>query len=200
MRLIPVGPAAVLVELEPDDGSPVLLAQWARDRLEVDEVVPAAATVLLDGLRPAPVDTRGLEGVLAGWTPAQGRLGSLVEVEAVFDGPDLADVAERAGLRPDEVVDLIAATEFTSSFCGFAPGFSYLTGLPERLQVARRATPRTRVEAGSVAVAGEYAGIYPTASPGGWQLLGRTEAVLFDADRVEPALLPPGTRVRFVPR
>jgi len=200
MRLIPIGPAAVLVGLAPEDGSPVLLAQWVRDHLEVDEVVPAATTVLLDGLRSGPVDAPGLEAVLSGWTPEQAHLGSLVQVEAAFDGPDLAEVASYAGLSTNDVVDLIAATELTAAFCGFAPGFSYLTGLPERLRVPRRATPRTRVAAGSVAIAGEYAGIYPTASPGGWQLLGHTDAVLFDVDRPEPALLPPGTRVRFVPR
>ena len=83
------------------------------------------------------------------------------------------------------------------AFCGFAPGFGYLTGLPDDLHVPRRATPRTRVPAGSVALAGPYAGVYPQASPGGWQLVGRTDAVLFDVDRDPPALLMPGTTVRF---
>lgn len=89
-------------------------------------------------------------------------------------------------------------TEFTVAFCGFAPGFGYLTGLPSRYDVPRRATPRTAVPAGSVALAGPYTGVYPRSSPGGWQLIGTTDAVLWDHTRVPAALLAPGTRVRFV--
>ena len=87
-----------------------------------------------------------------------------------------------------------------AAFCGFAPGFAYLTGLPDELAVPRRQTPRTRVPVGSVALAGSWCGVYPTASPGGWQLLGHTDAPLWDVDRPQPALLAPGTRVRFVAR
>jgi KipI family sensor histidine kinase inhibitor len=123
-----------------------------------------------------------------------------VTLPVSYDGPDLAVVAEATGLAVDEVVRLHAATVYTAAFTGFAPGFAYLTGLPEQLQLPRRAEPRTRVPAGSVAVADVYTAVYPRESPGGWNLLGTTDAVLFDPDRVPAALLPPGTRVRFAPR
>lgn len=86
---------------------------------------------------------------------------------------------------------------FRVAFCGFAPGFGYLTGLPERYHLPRRATPRTAVPAGSLALAGEYAGVYPRSSPGGWQLIGSTDAVLWDPEREPAALFAPGVRVRF---
>ena len=120
-----------------------------------------------------------------------------VQLDVVFDGPDLAEVAERAGRPVAAVVEELTGTELEVAFGGFAPGFGYLTGLPPHLQVPRRRTPRTRVPAGSVALAGPYAGVYPQTSPGGWQLVGRTDAVLFDPDRDPPALLRPGVRVRF---
>jgi KipI family sensor histidine kinase inhibitor len=117
----------------------------------------------------------------------------------VFDGPDLDEVASLTGRTADGVVAALAAAELTVAFTGFAPGFGYLTGLPEDLHVPRRATPRTRVPAGAVGLAGPFAGAYPRASPGGWQLVGRTDAVLFDPDRDPPALLVPGATVRLVP-
>jgi KipI family sensor histidine kinase inhibitor len=122
---------------------------------------------------------------------------TVVDLPVVFDGADLADVAELTGRSADDVVGALTTAELTVAFCGFAPGFGYLTGLPAELHVPRRATPRTRVPAGSVALAGPFAGVYPQASPGGWQLVGRTDAVLFDVDRDPPALLSPGTVVRF---
>jgi KipI family sensor histidine kinase inhibitor len=120
-----------------------------------------------------------------------------VVLDVLFDGPDLAEVAELTGLDVGTLVDALTTTRLTAAFGGFAPGFAYLTGLPDDLQVPRRATPRTRVPAGAVGLAGPYAGVYPRASPGGWQLVGRTDAVLFDVDRDPPALLSPGTSVRF---
>jgi KipI family sensor histidine kinase inhibitor len=122
---------------------------------------------------------------------------TVVDLPVVFDGADLADVAGLTGRSVDDVVGALTATELTVAFCGFAPGFGYLTGLPADLHLPRRATPRTRVPPGSVALAGPFAGVYPQASPGGWQLVGRTDAVLFDVDRDPPALLSPGTVVRF---
>jgi KipI family sensor histidine kinase inhibitor len=125
------------------------------------------------------------------------RAATVVDLPVIFDGADLADVAELTGRSVDAVVEAMTTAELTVAFCGFAPGFGYLTGLPEELHVARRATPRTRVPAGSVGLAGPFAGVYPQSSPGGWQLVGRTDAVLFDVDRDPPALLSPGTVVRF---
>jgi KipI family sensor histidine kinase inhibitor len=161
----------------------------------VVDLVPAARTVLVEG-DPRP----DLERLLAGLAAADAApTGPVVEIPVAYDGPDLAAVAELTGLGEAEVVRRHAAADYTVAFCGFAPGFGYLTGLPAELQVPRRATPRTAVDAGAVGIAGEFAGVYPRRSPGGWQLLGRTDAVLWDTGRDPPALLTPGTRVRFVP-
>lgn len=191
-----MGRDAVLVEV----GSPaeaLSLALWARDaRIEAAEIVPAAATVLFDGLR----DIGGLEGRLASWTPGVETVsGPLVEIPVVYDGADLEHVAERWGTDADGVVARHSALEFVSAFCGFSPGFAYLAGLPDELAVPRLDSPRTQVPAGAVGLAGTWCAAYPTASPGGWRLIGRTDAALWDADRSQPALLAPGTRVRFRP-
>jgi KipI family sensor histidine kinase inhibitor len=158
----------------------------------VVELVPAARTVLVEG-DPLP----DLVPLLADLQVREEPAGPEVEIPVAYDGPDLAEVAELAGIDQDEVVRRHAAAHYTVAFCGFAPGFGYLTGLPAELHLPRRTTPRTAVEAGSVGIAGEFAGVYPRRSPGGWQLLGRTDAVLWDADRDPPALLAPGTKVRF---
>lgn len=115
------------------------------------------------------------------------------------DGPDLEAVARHAGLGPEDVVARHAGGVYSVAMLGFAPGFPYLLGLDPALATPRRATPRTRVPAGSVAIGGAQAGLYPQDSPGGWQLIGRTDLVLFDATRDPPSLLSPGDRVRFVP-
>jgi len=115
------------------------------------------------------------------------------------DGPDLEEVAALHDLRPADVVELHAGATYHVLFLGFAPGFAYLGGLPAPLVTPRKATPRPRVPAGSVGIAGEQTGVYPLAMPGGWQLIGRTEARLWDHARPSPALLRPGDLVRFVP-
>ena len=120
-----------------------------------------------------------------------------VVIDVVYDGADLADVAQHTGLTVAAVVDAHVATPWRVGFGGFAPGFAYLVGGDPRLAVPRRAEPRTRVPAGSVGLAGEFSGVYPRESPGGWQLIGRTDAVLWDIDRTPPALLRPGMWVRF---
>jgi len=191
MELIPVGRTAVLAEVG-DPSAALSLALWARERVTADEVVPAAATVLFDG-----VDPDSLADQLRAWDgSAEPVEGELVEVPVSYDGADLTGLAESLGLTPEEVVERHTAAEHVVAFCGFAPGFSYVLGSP--FDVPRLATPRTRVEPGSVGLAGPYTGIYPTASPGGWQLVGRTEVSLWDQSRESPALLPPGTRIRFV--
>jgi KipI family sensor histidine kinase inhibitor len=121
-----------------------------------------------------------------------------VEIPVRYDGPDLDDVAALAGCRRDELIALHTGALYTAAFIGFAPGFAYLTGGDDRLVVPRRAAPRSAVPAGSVALAAGYCGIYPRESPGGWQLIGTTDAELWNTARAEPALLAPGTRVRFI--
>ena len=121
-----------------------------------------------------------------------------VEIAVRYDGPDLDDVAHHTGLTPAEVVAAHTGTPWRVAFGGFAPGFAYLVGGDPRLRVPRRDRPRASVPAGAVGLAGEFSGVYPRTSPGGWQLVGTTEAVLWDADRHPPALLGPGATVRFV--
>jgi 5-oxoprolinase (ATP-hydrolysing) subunit B len=124
----------------------------------------------------------------------------VIEIGVEYDGADLAWVAATCGLTEPAVVALHSAPEYTVAFCGFAPGFGYLRGLDPRLHLPRRSTPRATVPSGSVAIASEFAAVYPRSSPGGWHLLGRTELSLFDPHRDPPSLVAPGTRVRFVPR
>jgi len=195
LRLRPCGSRAVLAEVA-DSAEARSLAAYARAaRVSADEVVPGARTVLFDGVP----DVAALAGLLAGWTPAVvAERGALVEVPVKYDGPDLQDVASRWGTDVAGVVARHTATDFVSAFCGFAPGFAYLTGLGEEHAVPRLDSPRTKVPAGSVGLAGAWCGVYPSASPGGWRLLGRTDLRLWDPERDEPALLAPGTRVRFV--
>ncbi|MEU8786384.1 5-oxoprolinase subunit PxpB [Streptomyces sp. NPDC048637] len=203
MRPLPVGEHGLLIELDSAEEVEALHAELLRRAADgalppLREIVPAARTVLLDGL----ADPRGLIAELAAWDipPLTAGDRPCVEIPVRYDGPDLAEVAALWGVAPDEVVRLHSATEFHVAFCGFAPGFSYLTGLPEPLHVPRRDTPRTKVPVGSVALAGPYTGVYPRSSPGGWQLIGTTGTVLWDPRREPAALLAPGTRVRFVPQ
>ena len=196
MQVLPAGPDALLVELADAADVPLLYADLRRD-LSCRDVVPGARTVLLDGLR----DLDAARAYLAGWVPsgaAADREGRLVELPTSYDGPDLDDVARLWDMTRAEAVATHTGTELTVAFVGFAPGFAYCTGLPAELAVPRLDRPRAKVPAGSVGLAGEYTGVYPTSSPGGWRLVGRTDARLWDADRDEPALLTPGTRVRFV--
>ncbi|MEU6533443.1 allophanate hydrolase subunit 1 [Streptomyces sp. NPDC046928] len=201
MRTLPVGDDALLVEVYSGEEARALHAELLRRRAEgslvVREIVPAARTVLLDGLTDP--DRLAAELAVSDVPPAPAHARDVVQLPVRYDGPDLADVAAHWGVPPDEVARIHAGTEFSVAFCGFAPGFGYLTGLPARYDVPRRATPRTAVPAGAVALAGPYTGVYPRSSPGGWQLIGTTDAVLWDHTRVPAALLAPGTRVRFVP-
>ncbi|MFI6684321.1 5-oxoprolinase subunit PxpB [Streptomyces sp. NPDC050485] len=203
LRTLPVGDNALLVELDSGEAAEALHAELLRRRAAgtlppVREIVPAARTVLLDGVP----DPQSLAALLTTWAipPLEAGAHETVEIAVRYDGPDLAEVAALWQVSREEAVRIHSSAEFRVAFCGFAPGFGYLTGLPERYAVPRRATPRTSVPAGSVALAGPYTGVYPRSSPGGWQLIGSTDAALWDPHREPAALLSPGTRVRFVER
>jgi 5-oxoprolinase (ATP-hydrolysing) subunit B len=162
------------------------------------DVVPGAATVLVT--HSADADVAALRRHLAEVepVPADPSSAPTVTLEVVYDGADLDDVARATGLTRAEVVGRHVAGDYEVAFCGFSPGFAYLRGLDPALAVPRLASPRTVVPAGSVAIADAWSAVYPRSSPGGWRLLGRTDAVLWDLARPTPALLLAGTRVRFV--
>jgi KipI family sensor histidine kinase inhibitor len=162
------------------------------------ELIPAARTVLAS-VRSGSHGLTRLREVLATADLSRPvrRDSREVRIPVRYDGPDLELVARTAGLSTAELVELHSGTEYSVAFTGFAPGFGYLVGLPEPLVQARLDQPRTKVPPGSVGIAGEFTGVYPRASPGGWRLIGRTELALFDPRRDPPALLVPGDRVRF---
>jgi KipI family sensor histidine kinase inhibitor len=202
MRVLRYGAHALLVECADAQQVAAVCAEVYRRRERgdlpaFDDLVPAELTVLIDGLD----DPDPLSHEIPGWGLSDVAAASsrLVELEVRYDGPDLDEVARAWGLTPDQAVEAHTAVEYRVAFCGFTPGFAYLTGLPEQYHLPRRPTPRTSVPAGSVAVAGPYTGVYPRSSPGGWHLIGTTGARLWDLARREPALLTPGTRVAFVP-
>lgn len=210
-RILPMGDAAWLVDVEStaEVGRVVALHRALdADRLVgVVDLVPAARTVLVmfdPGLVAALAVQRWI-GEIAGTAtdvPDADATADAVDAEHIvvpvhYDGEDLDEVCRHTGLDPDAVIAEHTAAVWTVAFTGFAPGFAYLTGGTDRLRVPRRATPRTVVPAGAVALAGEYCGVYPRATPGGWQLIGRTEAVIWDVAADPPALLRPGATVRF---
>ena len=193
------GREALLAEVDDLDAALALYAALRTAALPgVVDLVPAARTVLIR-LDPAVTSPAEVEKATAGLqVTGQHRVGtSTVEIPVRYDGPDLAEVAERTGLSPDEVVALHTGSRWTVAFAGFVPGFGYLTGGDPRLDVPRRDSPRTRIPAGSVGLAGRFSGVYPSDSPGGWQLIGSTTARMWDLDRPEPALLAPGIEVIF---
>ena len=192
-----VGPSALRVAV-PGRLPAVALAGWARATgVQAVEVVPGATTVLFEGVRgPRPADVAA-ERVVLRRGAGRGRT----------HRPRRSDLRRRRprrrgrtlGHRAVGVADRLAGIELVSAFCGFAPGFAYLSGLPPELAVPRLETPRSEVPAGAVALADRWCGVYPTTSPGGWRLLGHTTATLWDVSSDRPALLAPGTRVRLVP-
>lgn len=194
------GDRALLLECSGTDEVIALTAALRDAALpEVVDIVPGACTVLL-GLRDTGLQQAvrtQLSGVAVPTIRAAGGDSGEVVIDVVYDGPDLPEVAALLGMTPDEVVAAHTGTPWRAGFVGFAPGFAYLVDGDPRLRVPRRAEPRTRVPAGAVALAGEFSGVYPRESPGGWQLIGRTGALLWDADRADPALLQPGMSVRF---
>jgi KipI family sensor histidine kinase inhibitor len=200
VRALRCGDTGLLLELGSlDDVLGLYAALTDAPPRGVVDLVPAARTLMLH-LDPAVTDPGSVERDVRAVTPrpeARGG-GDLLEIPVVYDGADLDEVGELTGWGADGVVERHTADEWTVAFCGFAPGFGYLVSASAGWSVQRRSTPRTKVPPGSVGLAGEFSGVYPRESPGGWQLIGRTDLAMFDLDRDPPALLTPGTRVRFV--
>lgn len=204
--MIRVGESAWLLELT--GSAEVLAARSAVERLgdpAIVDLVPGATTLLVVGDAGGLPDPHRLEGIERAARDGRASTGDgaperVHDIPVRYDGEDLAELAAQAGLEPTDFAARHAAITYRVSFVGFQPGFAYLGGLPPELHAPRRAAPRPRVPAGSVAIGGEWTGVYPLATPGGWNLIGTTDAVLFDARRDAPALLQPGDGVRFVPR
>jgi len=200
--VVPYGPDAFMIDTA-GRRTDVVADRWRVALAGRDmDVVPAAETVLVrcgheDLLTTGDRDM--LVQLAREVAPGEeAHTGRTVTIPVVYDGDDLADVARRCGMSVDAVVATHTSTEFRAAFCGFAPGFAYLVGLPAALHLPRRDSPRTAVPAGSVAIAAEYSAVYPRSSPGGWHLLGRTECAMFDVARDSPTIVVPGDTVRFV--
>jgi len=205
-----LGETAVVLELEP----PVTLESQKRiwrltQRLpeypEVLEAIPGMNNITVILRNPQNLALDAIERLQRWWEESEvlepdSRQIDIPVVYGGKPGPDLSLVAEHCGLTPKQVVELHSSQEYVVWFLGFQPGFAYLGGLPEKLAMPRRAEPRVEVPAGSVGIGGELTGIYPLATPGGWQLIGHTPLALFDASQPEPVLLRPGDTVRFVPQ
>jgi len=203
MRFLPVNLNALLVEL---DDLPQTLALLASLRAEpiagIEELVPAARTLLVT-FRPAAIGADDLVRQIGqrSLDARETRIDKRIEIAVRYDGEDLAEVAGLLGIAPEEVVRRHTGSDYTVAFTGFAPGFAYLSGGDASLNVPRRQVPRTRIPAGAVGLAGSFSGVYPQASPGGWQIIGITDAPMWDLSREAPALpalLQPGDTVRFV--
>jgi KipI family sensor histidine kinase inhibitor len=210
-RVVPFGESALLVELGDEFQDNVV--SWARaiadyweTMVKLGPAVPAYASALLrfDPLKTAPAEVekvaeamlaRGEFMLIAGNTPRR-----LIEIPTTYDGPDLADTAERSHVSVAELIALHAEREYTAYFLGFLPGTAYCGRLDPRIVAPRLERPRERVPAGSVAIADGQTIVYPLASPGGWRLIGRTETRMFDPSADDPVRIRAGDRVRFVPR
>jgi KipI family sensor histidine kinase inhibitor len=203
MRVLPSGTTALLVELEDLDGVLGLYAALSDDLPDgVVDVVPAARTLLVV-IDPHLTTLSAVEETLRRTTPREDPLeadesGELVEIPVSYDGEDLDEAARLLDCGVAELVRRHTEEDWQVAFCGFAPGFGYLTSHAWRAEVPRRSSPRTKVPPGSVGLAGAFTGVYPRESPGGWQLIGRTDLTMFDPFREPAALLRPGVRVRFV--
>lgn len=205
-----LGETAVVLELEP----PVTLATQKRiwrltQRLgeipEVVEAIPGMNNITVVLRNPHSLALDAIERLQRWWEESEALEpeSRYIEIPVVYGtaaGPDLGEVARHAGLTEKQVVELHSSIDYVVWFLGFQPGFPYLGGLPEQLATPRRDEPRLQVPAGSVGIGGAQTGIYPLATPGGWQLIGHTPLPLFDPDRNEPVLLRPGDTVRFIPQ
>ena len=200
MRFLPVNGTAILVELADLDQTLALLHSLQTTPIAgVQELVPAARTILVQ-FAPHLLSEADLVRAIAQLDLDRRTESSdvLIEIPVTYDGEDLVEVARFLGLSVEEVVRRHTGCEWSAAFTGFAPGFAYLSGGDPVFDLPRRTTPRTRVPAGAVALAGTFTGVYPQESPGGWQLIGVTEEPMWDLSRPQPALIQPGYRVRFV--
>ena len=203
MRFLPVTPRTLLVELADLDETLALFDALLADPLpQVAEIIPAARTLMVRATPGALADGALAAAILAR-QPAPGTARDTgpvetVEIPMAYDGADLADVAAHLDLTVAEVIAAHQAATWQVAFCGFAPGFAYMTGDDPRFDLPRRPAPRTRIPAGSVALAARFCGIYPQDTPGGWQLIGTTKLPMWDLSRDPPAVLRPGVRARFV--
>ncbi|MBU6418615.1 MAG: carboxyltransferase domain-containing protein [Proteobacteria bacterium] len=199
MRFLPLNHCSLIVELKnPDETLALLGALRAQPLPEIEEIIPAARTLMIrfsPEIAKAGELARRIARLDLAVKPAAGD--ALVEVPVVYDGEDLPEVATLTGLSVREVIRRHTEAEYLVAFCGFAPGFGYLVGGDPALQVPRRKTPRTKIPAGAVALAGPFTGVYPRTSPGGWQLIGTTPMKMWDLARTPPACFQPGYRVRF---
>lgn len=196
-RLLPYGESARLLECHDLDDSQRML-RWLEEQQcpQITGIVPGARTLLLQLTSALPGDlVRSM--ITIDPPPVPPAAAGLVIIEVRYDGSDLDEVTDRLGIDVEDLVGYHTGQDWTVAFCGFSPGFGYLAPTDRELRVPRKASPRTRVPAGSVALADQWSAVYPTASPGGWQLIGSTDAVLFDVRADPPATLSPGTRVRF---
>ncbi|AYD04387.1 urea amidolyase family protein [Neorhizobium sp. NCHU2750] len=199
MRFLPVSLTTILVELADLDETLALFASLSAEPIDgVEETVPAARTLMIR-FRPDTISAERLANALSrrDLSVRPEPSDKLVEIPVRYDGEDLDDVARLTGMTVEEVIRRHTESEFTVAFCGFAPGFGYLAGGDPALTVPRRQSPRTRIPPGSVALAGAFSGVYPQASPGGWQIIGTTPEKMWDIDREPGALFQPGYRVRF---
>src|ERR1700758_950696 len=200
LRVLDYGDHALLLECE----STADVLAWTAalrkaDLLGVTDIVPASRTVMVkvDGARYLPATRQRIEKLTVVSDDLVGPGAADIVIDVVYDGADLEQVGRITGLGAAGVVAAHTGAPWRVAFGGFVPGFAYLVGGDPRLDVPRRDEPRTRVPAGSVALAGEFSGVYPHETPGGWQLIGRTDAALWDIDRDEPALLTTGMTIRF---
>lgn len=202
ITILPYGDRALLVEFESSSGvTPFRNIVVEQAHYAVQSVVPAARTVLVE-FNPRQISRTAMVEFLEGCNQLSASASAVtvaeVQLKVRYDGADLAAVAAESRMSVNEVIQRHTGAEYVVQFCGFAPGFSYLIGLDPALRLARLTTPRQEVPAGSVAIADEFTAVYPRSSPGGWRLLGCTDTVLFDLACSPPALLIPGTKVRFI--
>ncbi|RJL09326.1 urea amidolyase family protein [Paracoccus siganidrum] len=202
MRFLPIGPRTLLVELADLDHTLALFDALLVDPLPgLAEIIPAARTLMIRTAPGIPADAALAARILSRGAGAAARRDSpaeIVEIPTIYDGEDLDDVAAHLDLSTAEVIAAHQQATWQVAFCGFAPGFAYMTCDDPRFELPRRPAPRTRIPAGSVALAGRFCGVYPQETPGGWQLIGRTRVPMWDLDRDPPALLRPGLRARFL--